>query len=283
MRMRIATSAAVLVGALGLAMPVSAQESAILLLKSGARLAGDLVDMGGSGFTMNISGQSRVVPTGDVAVIAFDGDARNLPAGEVERTDDGHVLVMRNGRMVTGNLYDIGGTSPLRITFDTENGQREVSSSDISRIYLARPPKGAIAAAAVERPQLDEDTMPAGTTGQVYTVPANQRWTSTGVTVRTGQRVALATVGRIQLSDDPGDTAGPAGQEDRYIPRSPMPDQLGGALLGRIGNGPAFGIGDQTSLVMPGTGELFFGVNDDTPSNNKGSFRVRLTFTIQRR
>ncbi len=101
MRMRIATSGAVLVGALGLAMPVSAQESAILLLKSGARLAGDLVDMGGSGFTMNISGQSRVVPTGDAAVIAFDGDARNLPAGEVERTDDGHVLVMRNGRSLT--------------------------------------------------------------------------------------------------------------------------------------------------------------------------------------
>ncbi|MBE3071464.1 MAG: hypothetical protein IMZ67_00680 [Acidobacteria bacterium] len=274
MSTRIAILTAVVAGVLGLAVAAPAQEPATLLLKSGGRLVGDLVDMGGSDFTMNINGRERRVPIGDVAVIAFDGDARNLPSGEVAKTDEGHVLVMRNGRTSTGNLYDIGGTSPLKITFDTENGQRQVSSSDIARIYLARPPKGAIAA---ERQQVEEDAEPSGGTGQVITVAATQRWTSTGITVRSGQVVALATVGRVQLSGEAGDTAGPAGQEDRYLRRAPIPDILAGALIGRVGNGQPFAIGDQSSVPMPGAGALFLGVNDDVLTDNRGSFRVRVT------
>jgi hypothetical protein len=271
---RIVILTAVVAGVLGLAVAAPAQEPATLLLKSGARLVGDLVDMGGSDFTMNISGRERRVPIGDVAVIVFDGDARNLPSGEVSRTGEGHVLVMRNGRTSTGNLYDIGGTSPLKITFDTENGQREVSSSDIARIYLARPPQSAI---AVQRPAIDEESVPLGSTGQVFTVAAPQRWTSTGITVRSGQVIALATVDRVQLSGDADDTAGPAGQEDRYLQRAPIPDILGGALIGRVGNGQPFAIGDQSSVPMPATGLLFLGVNDDVLTDNRGSFRVRVT------
>lgn len=255
----------------------TAQEPATLLLKSGARLSGHLVDMGASDFTMHISGRERRVPIADVAVIVFEGEARNFPAREAARTDEGHVLIMRNGRMSTGNLYDIGGTTPLRITFETENGQREIPSSEILRIYLARPPQSTIAVDKPDRPDLDEDAMPPGTTGQVITVSARQRWTATGVVVRAGQPVSFATVGRVQFSDDPGDVAGPAGLADRYLPRAPMPEILAGALIGRIGNGPPFAIGDQRSVPMPAAGELFLGINDDVLTNNRGSFRVRVT------
>ena len=56
------------------------------------------------------------------------------------RLSDGQQLLwLRNGDTVNGQLYDIGGTSPLRITFRTSSGEREFSSNEIGRIVLARP------------------------------------------------------------------------------------------------------------------------------------------------
>jgi hypothetical protein len=52
-----------------LAAPAVAQESATLVLRSGERVSGDLVDMGGADFTMNVNGQERRIPLGEVTVI----------------------------------------------------------------------------------------------------------------------------------------------------------------------------------------------------------------------
>jgi hypothetical protein len=110
---------------------VTAQEHAVMVLKSGERIAGDLVDLGGSGFTIKVNSQSRQVPTRDVAAIEFASGKRTpvpLP-GE-------HVLVLRNGDVVHGELIDIGGTHPLKITFRAVKKDREYPSSEISRIVL---------------------------------------------------------------------------------------------------------------------------------------------------
>ena len=48
-------------------------------------------------------------------------------------------VVLRNGQTIDGSLYDIGGTSPLRLTIRTNNGEREVSSNEVARIVIARP------------------------------------------------------------------------------------------------------------------------------------------------
>ena len=45
-------------------------------------------------------------------------------------------------------------------------------------------------------------------------------------------------------------------------------------MIGRIGNGAPFGIGNQTVVPMPATGELFLGVNDDEVGDNSGGFVV---------
>ncbi len=45
--------------------------------------------------------------------------------------------------------------------------------------------------------------------------------------------------------------------------------------IGRIGNaGAPFGIGNLSSVVMPASGELFLGVNDDELGDNSGGFVV---------
>jgi hypothetical protein len=51
-----------------------------------------------------------------------------------------------------------------------------------------------------------------------------------------------------------------------------------GALIGRVGQGRPFGIGDQRqSLGMPGAGPLWLGINDDNCGDNRGEFRVQIT------
>jgi hypothetical protein len=56
-----------------------------------------------------------------------------------------------------------------------------------------------------------------------------------------------------------------------------MPDQIAGGLIGRVGDGEPFGIGDQRSVAMPADGQLFLGVNDATLEGNSGHFNVKIT------
>ena len=109
-------------------------------------------------------------------------------------------------------------------------------------------------------------------------MPASQRWTNTGFTVQQGQPVRFSATGQVILSQDNNDTATPAGSTTgRYAGGAPSHNVLAGALIGRIGNGAPFGIGGQTqALPMPGSGQLFLGVNDDNLNDNRGEFRVQV-------
>ena len=70
--------------------------------------------------------------------------------------------------------------------------------------------------------------------------------------------------GQVQLSTDANDTAPLNGSAGRQVSASgSLPGVLGGALIGRIGNGKPFGIGEQTTITAPATGPLYLGVNDD--------------------
>ena len=82
--------------------------------------------------------------------------------------------------------------------------------------------------------------------------------------------------GEVQLSTSGEDRATRGRccwRTSRCRPR-PLPSALAGALIGRIGNGAPFGIGNQTLVPMPATGELFLGVNDDEVGDNSGGFVV---------
>jgi hypothetical protein len=258
------TAGAVALGAL-LAVPAYAAVDATFVLRSGERVSGVLVDFSASGVTARVGGGTRTYQLGDLAVIDFT-NASTYPPNEVDRVNGGaHVLVLRNGSLVTGRLSDVGGANPLRISFVEGGATRDFRSNEVARIYFARPSGSGGGSAGLQ----------AGT-GQIR-VPGNSDWVPTGLSVRQGQRVELRVSGEVRLSSDPSDIAKPTGSvKGRYEAGAPIPNALAGALIGRVGNGQPFGIGDQSSFPAPATGLLFLRVNDDYIRDNTGGFAVDL-------
>lgn len=237
----------------------AAQENATFTLRSGERITGQLVDMGGSDFTIRVNGQDRRIRIGDMALIDFAGSTMNQ--ADWDRLNSGQqVIWLRNGDTITGQLYDVGGRTPLRITVKTDGTERQLTSNEISRIALARPTS-------------TEATT--GSSGDGITVSSRAHWTPTGMTVRRGETLIIRADGEIRISPDTNDRATPNGiVAQRYDPRAPLPRTLAGALIGRIGNGQPFGIGMNATFQAPGTGQLYLGINDSNVSDNDGSFRV---------
>jgi PA-IL-like protein len=251
-----------------LMVPIAAfaQENTTITLRSGEKLNAQLIDLGGVGFTVKVNGQERQIPTGEVAIVDFGGG--DMTDADWARFNAGSNAVwLKNGQTVNGQLYDIGGTSPLKITFKTDSGDREFSSSEISRIVLARPTNAVATSGSA--------TVPAG---EGVAVSANQAWTPTGMTVRRGDVLTFNATGEARLSTDQADMARPSGTgTDRKAPNAPLPQVPAGALIARVGNGAPFPIGGPTATVtMPANGELFLGINDDDLNDNQGGYRVNV-------
>lgn len=266
------TMSALAIAAIAYVGVAQAQENATLTLRSGERISGQLLDHGGVGFTIKVNNEERQIPTSDVAVVDFtSGKMTNEDWARVSAGQ--HVVMLRSGETVTGQFYDIGGTTPLSITLKTGTGEREIPSTEISRIVLART--DAAAAAASNAPAAAATTG-TGTTGVV--VNSKQQWTRTGLTVRQGETLTFNSTGEVRLGLGADDMASPAGAKSgRMAPDAPLPNSLAGSLIGRIGNGRPFGIGDQTTIVAPASGQLFLGVNDGHLNDNSGEFRVEIT------
>jgi hypothetical protein len=111
---------------------------------------------------------------------------------------------------------------------------------------------------------------------RTVTVYADRQWTDTGITVRAGDVIRFDPAGTIQWG--PGRQDGPAGENNSPYNRArPLPNQAGGALIGRIGtsSGDMFYVGgDRGTFRARTSGRLYLGVNDDYLQDNSGSFRV---------
>ena len=248
------------------------ERSVVLVTRSGDRASGELVDFNSSGFIVRVNGRNQTWARGDVAVLDFTG-ATTFPASEVSQAGGEHLLVLRSGEIVRGTLRDIGGNVPLRLTFAVGGDERVYTSNDVSRVFLARP-----GSPAVTLPGTPSDNLAPGT-GRVQ-VAGNAGWVNTGLNVQQGQRMLFSATGEVRLSADANDVATPAGSRNgRTAQNAPLPGVLAGALIGRIGNGAPFGIGNQTSVPAPNAGMLFLAVNDDQLSDNAGAFGVDVTAT----
>lgn len=254
-------------GALVMAPAAWAQERATLILRSGEKVSGQLLDHGGVGFTIRVNDEERRIPTDQVAIVDFTGadmsadDWRKVSAGQ-------HVLWLKSGEMVVGQFYDIGGTTPLNITFKTGTGDRQVSSNEIARIVLARTPD-AVATTGTQTP-------PAASGAGGIVVQAQQQWTSAGIRVRRGEWVTFQTSGEIRIATDEAHKTGPGGSTELPATNAPLPNAPVGALIGRVGNSRPFLIGAQTRVQMPAGGVLFLGINDGHLPDNAGEFRVQV-------
>jgi hypothetical protein len=240
-----------------------------LILRNGERVSGNLLDHGGVGFTMSVNGQERIVAEGDVIAVEFAG--ANLTDDIRSRLSAGkQLVVLRNGEVIEGRLYDIGGTSPLNLTVDTASGRRQFTSGDVAQIYYAAPPNMAVATS--------------GTSGATTLAPgavrvdANTAWNNTGIVVRRGDRVSFSTTGQINFGTTPDMVAGPDGNDKLRGPQYPVAAMPVGGLIGRVGNGAPFPIGSNSQAVtMPANGTLMLGVNDNDHRDNAGFFSVVIT------
>ena len=264
------TVIALSIAALGVA-GVAAQENATFTLKSGERLSGQLMDLGGVGFTVSVGGQQRQIPANDVAVIDFTGSGATQ--ADWDRLSNGQFAVLKDGQIVNGELTDVGGSSPLRLTFRSNGADRDVQSNAVARIVLARPNDAA--------PGVGVGTGGTGST-QGITVSAREQWTATGITVRRGEPLSISADGEIKIGGPGNPSASPAGAGATNA-GNPAPSVPTGALIGRIGNGAPFLIGSQTQIQAPAAGQLFLGVNDSYLQDNEGTFQVQVKRTGLRR
>jgi len=244
------------------------QVSATLTTKSGQTMSVQVVDLGGSGFAVKADGQDKQIAANDVAAIDFTG-------GTVANSDwdklssGGQVLMLKSGENITGQLIDIGGTSPLRLTFRTPSGEREFSSNEVARIVMSRPDNVATTNTAV------------GSTGtasaQGVTVSSQMAWTPTGITVRRGEWVTFSTSGDVKIGGEGNPIANADGVNSGVrAPGAPVATAPAGALVGKIGNGAPFVIGSRNRVQMTTAGQLFLGVNDGHLQDNEGSFQVQV-------
>ena len=288
-----------LVGMLALGAVQAFAQSATVVMRNGDRVRADVIDMGRN-FTLNVNGQTRQVPIGDIVLIDFAGDGRNVSGDEISKVNaaNGGYVVMRNGEQFNASLQDFTG-KPLIAVFS--NGRRS-NIGDVARIYLGSvsnvpgfPTQSASNPSVAPNPPMPEtagrlarprpwsrspyaDRSAAPPDARSVVVPSNVQWTNTGFNVSRGQYLRFEPSGEIRLSTNGEDIARAAGALSfRHADKATIPSIPVGALIGRIGNGQPFSIGDTTNAFdMPDSGRLYLGVNDDHVPDNSGNFVVKI-------
>jgi len=245
----------------------AAQVPATFVMKSGERLNANLLDLDASGWLVSVNGQERRIGRDDVTVIDFTGGP-SFPASETAKlAQGGNLLVMRDGQVLTGRMNDVGMTGK-RINFMVSGEARDFTSDQVARIYLSAPSSAVATSGTPGTPAQPGDVR----------VAANRAWTNTGVTVQKGQVLTFSASGQVQLSTDAANVSGVDGIAGQLAGgRASLPGVNTGALIGRIGNGTPWGLGNQKTITAPATGPLYLGVNDDLFTDNSGEYVVSVS------
>ena len=260
---------------------MAAAERANFILTNGERKSGTVVAHGSQNENLingylNLgvdNGKDMTFPADQVAVIDFVGGRPNQ--NELGQLGNGHLLVMRDGSTQQGRFLNMVRGDTL--VWENQSGQQQqMAIRDVSRVYLNPQ-----SARTVFNYRGGNNTRTFGTSGQAAGTPvrveANRAWNDTGITVNQGDRVAFQASGEILYGRSNGQTSTPDGGAERR-PNYPDPTVPVGALLGKIGNSAPFAIGTQTQpLVMPASGRLMLGVNDNELGDNSGFFTVVVT------
>jgi hypothetical protein len=272
--------------ALWVTAPFAQTPQVTVQLRDGSKIEGRIEEMTADGtlFLRVSQHDQRRIPISSVALIDRVGGASGLPDTELrEAAGPQHLLLLNNGSSVKGQLVAIRGGQgsaqegqPRAYVFRSQDGnQQEYQMAQVSRVYMGTYPVAAISGGANAGAESTLD--PGSDSPGSIRVAATAGWVSTGMRVRQGDIVTFATTGEVQLSTNSADRARSTGSPSRTAAGSPLPNTPAGALIGRIGNGQPFGIGNQTSIAMPNSGLLYLAVNDDELADNSGAFVVRLT------
>ena len=260
--------------ALGLAVAMlpassSAQMTSTVVMKSGQRYTGRNLwyrtDRREVVVRTSQSEEPRL-PVDQVAYVDFGG------SGDVDPRLSGsqEAVVLRSGNILKGQVIELGHTnrgdesSPYLVIFRTEGGdERRMNVNEVARVYFA----------GYTAPGGGGSGETGGGSGQGINVNPKQAWTSTGVIVRRGDTVAFEASGEIRIGGPGNPPISPAGIQ-QVAPGAPLANAPAGALIGRVGNGAPFFIGERNTVRMANAGQLFVGVNDGNVGDNEGSFQV---------
>lgn len=269
---------------------VRAAERATFVLTDGSRHSGEVVFHGSGNrnlidnhLNLGEGGRESTYPVDQVVMIDFAGGEPTAADFAGLATAQEQVIVLRNVGPQRGQLANLVNGDTVQ--WEGANGQsQQFAIRDVARIYLdpaaARRifPQLANAAPAATATSgnagLDDPVAPRGS----IRVRANEAWTSTGVRVMKGQRVSFSATGEAQFSTDAGHRAGPDGSDAMKSPNYPVPAMPVGGLIGKVGDSAPFPIGsNREPIVMPASGQLMLGVNDDFVTDNTGGFVVTLS------
>jgi TPR repeat protein len=129
---------------------------------------------------------------------------------------------------------------------------------------------------------------PAQAIGTAVSVPSNQNWTDTGITLHPGDGVSLDATGSVNVNVNrivrKMSPAGLASADCNTVPRIYgridnflAPQFPCWAMLGRVGSsGTIFLAGAKSWTESPSGGRLYLGINDGNPAGNSGAWSVTL-------
>ena len=264
------------------------------------RLAGDEVRIGAAWPGGRGRGLGAATAANDWTETRFrqldrNGDAR-ISMGEWRYEREDFFRVDRNGdNQLTLNEFLIGDVDDDRgdrfddLDLDGNNrlDRREWHGSLAAFQWLDRNNDGTLTRSEVVGEDLGSSGAGSRRGGGVREAPrvvmvtATREWTDTAIDLRSGDLMDVAATGRIYYAPGNEHFASAAGASGRpATPAAPMPGRDIGGLVARIGNGPAFFVGDNLSAHRAeGTGRLYLRVNDDVLTDNRGEFRATVTVT----
>lgn len=127
-----------------------------------------------------------------------------------------------------------------------------------------------VQAAYTEQMEAYADAIPVG--GMEVVVRGNHAWTDTGTFVNAGDEITITASGGVTMGLG-WTLVPPSGRSPNCTGSGfPIREIPCWSLIGRIGDGPIFYVGNERTLRASNAGELFLGVNDNVLWDNGGNW-----------
>jgi len=214
--------------------------------------------------------------------------ARLAPGASLQERSEArepHTVRLRNGSVLRGRVVRFENGEFTVLLEGTQSRAiihvADVESIDFGGDEARRESPRAPEAPPSARPAPEPTTAPTPAVELPYyvertvVVPADREWTDTGIDLVKGQKFRVAVSGRVRIS--PTQEVGPEGIEQPDSEKL-MRHHPSGAVIAVIGddNDEFIFIGPAAEIVAHRSGRLFLMVNDGSPEDNSGEFRVRI-------
>lgn len=223
-----------------------------------------------------------------VAVILFlrsSGQQGAVPDTEIEKSiqakfaadsDLGKCTIEVRSQKGVVTLTGLVNSSAERSTASRIVLEQPAVKTVVDNLVLATIPQ----LPAAEESQVNVETNSATSSHTVATivVRGNRGWTPTGVFLNTGATDTVSASGGVSMGRG-WPLMSPAGKSPNCGGRGGFP---GGelpcwSLIGRVGDGAIFYVGNKLAFRAPEAGQLFLGVNDDRLGDNSGAWTAIVT------